>query len=160
MTNRAVGTFRQRVAAIKPDIKIAINTLPFFQTDFENVAEQVFGQSPSRLREVADVFEVMGYHQILARDSSWPAAIAADVKRRSRSTTVCTIQGSALYLEGMHANRGRRLAITTDEFIDVVDRIEATDVDGVCVFTFTDFLEMQGSADGQRRIDRLKNFRK
>jgi hypothetical protein len=160
ITNRAVGTIRKRITAIKPDIKIAINTLPFFREDFGNVGEEVFGQSPSRLPEVADVFEVMGYHQILARDASWPAAIAADVKRRSQSTTVCTIQGSALYLEGMHANRGRKLTISTDEFIDIVDKIEATDVDGLCVFTFTDFLEMRGNADGQSRIDRLKNFRK
>jgi hypothetical protein len=160
MTNRAVGTIRKRLTAIRPGIKIAINTLPFFRDDFENVGEEVFGQSPSRLPDVADVFEVMTYHQILARDASWPAAIGADIKRRSQSTTVCTIQASALYLEGMHANRGRKLTITTDEFIDIVDKIEATDVDGLCVFTFTDFLEMRGNADGQRRIDRLKNFRK
>ena len=159
VTDHAVGTIRKRVAAIKPDIKIAINTLPFFNDDFENAGEEVFGQSPSRLPEVADVFEVMAYHQILARDAAWPAAIGADIKRRSGSTTVCTIQGSALYLESMHANRGRKLTISTDEFIDIVDRIERTDVDGLCVFTFTDFLEMRGNADGQRRIDRLKNFR-
>jgi hypothetical protein len=160
VTNHAVGTIRKRITAIKPDIKIAINTLPFFREDFENVGEEVFGQSPSRLPEVADVFEVMTYHQILARDAAWPAAIGADVKRRSRSTTVCTIQGGALYLEGMHANRGRKLTISTEEFIDIIDRIEKTDVDGLCVFTFTDFLELRGNADGRRRIDRLKSFRK
>jgi hypothetical protein len=160
VTNHAVSTIRKRVCAIKPDIKIAINTLPFFHDDFENAGEEVFGQSPSRLPEVADVFEVMAYHQILARDAAWPAAIGADIKRRSRSTTVCTIQGSALYLEGMHADRGRNLMISTDEFIDIVDRIENTHVDGLCVFTFTDFLEMRGNADGKRRIERLRSFRK
>ena len=46
-----------------------INTLPFFLDDFENAVEEVFGQSPSQLSEVADVFEVMAYHQILRKRS-------------------------------------------------------------------------------------------
>jgi hypothetical protein len=160
VTARAVETIRSAVAAIRPDIKIAINTLPFFLTDFDNAVEEVFGQSPARLAPVSDVFEVMAYHQILRRDTTWPAAVAADIKLRSGKTTVCTIQGGALYLDGMHANRGRAERITTDEFIDAVDRVEATDVDGVCVFTFTDFLDMRETSDGRRRIDRLRAFRR
>ena len=159
-TTAAVGVIRSAVAAIKPDIEIAINTLPFFLDDFDNAVEEVFGQSPAALAPVSDVFEVMAYHQILRRDADWPAVVAADIKRRSGKTTVCTIQGSALYLDGMHAGRGRAETISTDEFIVAVDRVEATDVDGICVFTFTDFLDMRGTAEGQRRIDRLKAFRR
>ncbi|WP_119271125.1 hypothetical protein [Taklimakanibacter deserti] len=159
-TTRAVGSIRTALRSIKSDIKVAINTLPFFLEDFDNVAEEVFGQSPARLKEVADVFEVMGYHQILRRGPEWPAAIADDVKRRSRSTTVATIQGSALYLDGMHANRGRATSITTEEFLDIVGRVEASTADGVCVFTFTDFLDMRETAEGKRRIARLKAFRR
>ena len=102
----------------------------------------------------------MAYHQILRRDSAWPAAIASDIKRRSGKTTVCTVQGSALYLNGMHANRGRAETLTTDEFIRAVDSVEKSDADGVCVFTFTDFLDMRDTADGRRRIDRLRDFRR
>lgn len=160
VTAAAVAAIRSAVAAIRPDIRIAINTLPFFLSDFDNAVEEVFGQSPARLAPVSDVFEVMAYHQILRRDAAWPAAVAADIKRRSGKTTVCTIQGGALYLDGMHANRGRAESITTEEFIDAVDRVEATDVDGVCVFTFTDFLDMRGTAEGRRRIDRLRAFRR
>ena len=115
----------------------------------------------SRLAEVADVFEVMTYHQILRRDARWPAAIGSDIKRRSGGAlTVCTVQGSALYLNGMHADRGRAEVITTDEFIRAVDGVEASAVEGICVFTFTDFLDMRENADGRRRIDRLKSFRR
>jgi hypothetical protein len=160
MTKRAVATIRASLKAIKPDIKVAINTLPFFPNDFGNVAEEVFGQSPSRLKEVADVFEVMGYHQILGRGREWPAQIAQDIKRRSQSTTVCTIQGRALYLEGMHAGRGRASRITTEEFLDVVGHVETSEADGLCVFTFTDFLDMRETSDGKRRIERLKAFRR
>jgi hypothetical protein len=60
----------------------------------------------------------------------------------------------------MHSGRGRAETITTDEFISAVDAVDATDVDGLCVFTFTDFLDMRGTADGRRRIDRLKAFRR
>src|SRR5207248_8374674 len=58
-TTRAVAAIRNRLVAIKPDIKIAINTLPFFLSDFDNAVEEVFGQSVSQLSAVADVFEVM-----------------------------------------------------------------------------------------------------
>ena len=142
-------------------MKIAINTLPFFLDDFDNAVEEVFAQSVTRLTEVSDVFEVMAYHQILKRDADWPGRIGSDVKHRSPDQkTVCTIQGSALYLEGMHAGKGRAGTITTDEFIRCVDGVEASDADGLCVFTFTDFLNMRETVDGRRRIDRLKAFRR
>ncbi|MBB4301431.1 hypothetical protein GGD81_000446 [Rhodobium orientis] len=161
VTTGAVTRIKAAAAAIKPDVEIAINTLPFFIDDFDNAVEEVFGQSVSGLAGVADVFEVMTYHQILGRDAEWPGRIGADVKRRSGGrTTVCTIQGSALYLDGMHAGRGRLEAICTDEFIHMVDAVEASEADGVCVFTFTDFLNMRDTSDGRRRIDRLKAFRK
>lgn len=159
-TNRAVASIRTSLKAIKPDIRIVINTLPFFLDDFDNAVEEVFGQSVSRLADVADVFEVMAYHQILRRSPAWPAEIASDIKRRSRAITVCTIQGNALYLDGIHANRGRQKTIDTDEFNHIVDMVETSEADGICVFTFTDFLEMRETADGKQRIDRLKSFRR
>lgn len=160
-TTRAVARIRGAITAIKPDVQIAINTLPFFQSDFDDAVDEVFGQSVSGLADVSDVFEVMAYHQILRRDAAWPGQIGADVKRRSGgATTVCTVQGSALYLDGMHAGRGRAEEIDTEEFIRSVDGVEASDADGLCVFTFTDFLNMRTTDDGKRRIDRLKSFRR
>ncbi|HRD77112.1 MAG TPA: hypothetical protein PK264_14470 [Hyphomicrobiaceae bacterium] len=160
VTVATVGDVRRALAAIKPDIRIAINTLPFFLTDFDNAVEEVFGQSPARLSAVSDLFEVMGYHQIMRRDASWPGAIAGDIKRRTGKTVVCTVQGSALYLDGIHAGRGRATTLDTDEFILAVDGIERSEADGICVFTFTDFLDMRGTTDGERRIARLKAFRR
>lgn len=160
VTAQAVATIRAALSAIKPDIKIAINTLPFFPTDFGNAVEEVFGQGVTHLSPVSDVFEVMAYHQILRRDASWPAAIGTDVKQRSGATTVCTIQGSALYLDGMHADRGRAETISTEEFVEAVDALESSEVDGLCVFTFTDFLDMRDTDDGRRRIERLRSFRR
>ncbi|MCP4382345.1 MAG: hypothetical protein GY798_13180 [Hyphomicrobiales bacterium] len=160
ITRAAVANIRAAITAIKPDVKIAINTLPFFLDDFDNAVEEVFGQSPAALADVSDVFEVMTYHQILRRDAAWPGAIGSDIKRRGGKTTVCTVQGSALYLDGMHAGRGRAETLTTGEFIRTVDGVEASEADGLCVFTFTDFLEMRDTADGRRRIDRLKAFRR
>lgn len=161
VTTSAVARIRAAIAAIKPDIKIAINTLPFFLEDFDDAVEEVFAQSVTRLAPVSDVFEVMAYHQILRRDADWPGAIGSDIKRRAAGrTTVCTVQGSALYLNGMHAGRGRSEAIDTDEFIRAVDGVEASAADGLCVFTFTDFLNMRETGDGRRRIERLRRFRR
>lgn len=156
---KTVSRVKMELKKLKPDLKIAINTLPFFESDFSNVGEEVFGQSPAMLGEVAEVFEVMAYHQILRRDARWPGRIGTDIKRRSGQTTVCTIQGNPLYLEGMHANRGRSNLLSTDEFMLLVDSVESSEADGVCVFTFTDFLGYRETADGRRRIERLKQFR-
>jgi hypothetical protein len=160
ITVETVREVRATLAAIKPDIQIVINTLPFFLSDFDNVVEEVFGQSPTKLAAVSDVFEVMGYHQIMRKNAAWPGAVAGDIKARTGKTVVCTVQGSALYLDGMHAGRGRATRLDTDEFIRTIDGVEKSSADGVCVFTFTDFLDMRGTPDGTRRIDRLKAFRR
>lgn len=160
MTVATVREVRDTLRAIKPNLQIAINTLPFFQGDFDNAAEEVFGQSPALLANVSDMFEVMGYHQIMRKDVNWPGAVAGEIKRRSGRTTVCTVQGSALYLDGMHAGRGRSVTLDTDEFIHTVNGVESSAADGICVFTFTDFLGMRHTEDGRRRIDRLRGFRK
>lgn len=160
VTRDAVGSIRAAIAAIRPGVKIAINTLPFFPSDFDNAVEEVAGQSPAVLRDVADIFEVMAYHQILKRDEAWPAAVAANIKARSGRATVCTLQGAALYLDGMHAGRGRAEHIGLEVFLRAVNLVEATDVDGICVFTFTDFLGMRGTDEGERRIARLRAFRR
>lgn len=159
-TVAAVREVRATLSAIKPDIQIAINTLPFSHSDFDNAVEEVFGQSPERLAAVADLFEVMGYHQIMRKSADWPGAVAGDIRKRCGKTTVCTIQGRALYLDGMHAGRGRATTLDTAEFIRAVDGVERSAADGICVFTFTDFLDMRETADGRRRIDRLRSFRR
>lgn len=160
VTVAAIATIRARLAAVKPDLPIAINTLPFFRTDFDNVVEEVFGQDIGRLSAVMDVFEVMAYHQIMGRDERWPAAVAADIKQRANGRAICTLQANALYLDGMHAGRGRSTALEAPEFRRAVDAVEASPVDGVCVFTFTDFLDMRHTADGRSKIDRLGAFRR
>ncbi|HEY7765251.1 MAG TPA: hypothetical protein VIB38_09705 [Aestuariivirgaceae bacterium] len=159
-TVKTVGSIKSRLGALKPGIKVVINTLPFFIDDFGNAVEEIFGQSPSQLSQVADVFEVMAYHQILRRDPGWTGRIGTDVKRRSGRTTVCTIQGSALYLHGMHADHGRKKTVDADEFIHCIDSVEDSEADGLCVFTFTDFLNMRHTSEGRRRIERLKSFRR
>jgi hypothetical protein len=156
---KTVAHVKSELQKYKPDLQIAINTLPFYLTDFDNAVEEVFGQSPTMLGGVAEVFEVMAYHQILRRDTSWPGKIGTDIKRRSKQTTVCTIQGNPLYLDGMHANRGRATTLSTDEFVELVNGVEQSEADGVCVFTFTDFLEYRNTSDGRRRIERLMHFR-
>ncbi len=156
---KTVARVKDELRQIKPDLQVAINTLPFFLSEFDNAVEEVFGQSPAMLGKMAEVFEVMAYHQILRRDASWAGRIGTDIKRRSGKTTVCTIQGNPLYLEGMHANRGRSTVLSTEEFVETVDSVESSEADGICVFTFTDFLGYRDTADGRRRIERLRRFR-
>ena len=160
MTAEAIGQMSRAVQAKRPGTPIAINTLPFFQSDFDNAVEEVFGQDIARLSEVVDVFEVMSYHQILRRDAKWPAAVGSDIRRRTNRHAVCTLQAKALYLDGMHAGRGRSTQISADEFVQAVDELEKSIVDGLCVFTFSQMLELWDTEKGRRMADRLSRFRR
>jgi hypothetical protein len=155
-----VGSFRDAARAIRPDVLVALNTLPFGAGDYENAVETVFGQRFEQLAGVVDVFEVMAYHQILRRSPAWVAEIGQEVKRRTARTTVCTVQAQALYLEGMHAGAGRQREIGLREFAETVRHVEHSPIDGVVFFTLTDFLkQIHGSRD-RSRFDILRSFRR
>ncbi len=158
-TVRAVGKIRAALDPIKQGLEYAINTLPFFREDFGNAVEEVFGQDIGRLAGVIDIFEVMAYHQILKRPPTWPAAISEDIKRRSGCRTVCTLQARPLYLDSIHAGQGRSETLDAEEFSKAVDAVEESSVDGLCVFTFADFLEFRETRDMRGIIERLSRFR-
>jgi len=159
VTMQAIGELRGAVQTKRPGTVIVINTLPFFQSDFEDAVEEVFGQDIGLLSKVVDVFEVMTYHQILRRDAAWPAAVGSDIKSRTSRQVVCTLQAEALYLEGMHAARGRSATISADEFERAVDQVEKSVVNGMCVFTFSQILGMRETERGRRIVERLRRFR-
>ncbi|MCB8883604.1 hypothetical protein ACELLULO517_25370 [Acidisoma cellulosilytica] len=154
-----IAAIRQAIAGVRPDLPIAINTLPFFRDEFEGAVETVFGQDIAALSPVVDIFEVMAYHQILRQPADWPGRIAADILGRSQSAAICTIQARALYLDGQHAGRGRATEITAEDFGACLDGIAASPVQGVCVFTFTDLLDMRDEAQGQEMLAHLRRFR-
>jgi hypothetical protein len=160
VTVQAIGELRRAVQAEKPGTAIAINTLPFFQSDFDDAVEEVFGQDIAMLSEVVDVFEAMTYHQILRRDAAWPAAVGSDIKNRTGRQVICTLQAEALYLEGMHAGRGRSAKISAVEFEQAVDAVEKSAIDGMCVFTFSQLLGMRETNEGRRIVERLRRFRR
>jgi hypothetical protein len=159
VTVEAIRQIRNAVQAGRPETAIAINTLPFFQSDFDDAVEEVFGQDIEKLSEVVDVFEVMSYHQILRRDATWPAAVGSDIKRRTKKDVICTLQAKALYLDGMHAQRRRNSEISADEFVRAVDELEESVVDGMCVFTFSQLLDIRETDSGQKMVSRLGRFR-
>ncbi|MDR3497147.1 MAG: hypothetical protein P4L82_21340 [Ancalomicrobiaceae bacterium] len=158
-TVAAIAQIRAALEPIQTGLKYAINTLPLFRTDFDNAVEEVFGQDIAMLADVVDIFEVMAYHQIMAQPASWPARVADDIRRRSGRAAVCTLQAAPLYLTGMHQGRGRSPELTADEFSSALDHLAATSVDGACVFTFTDLIDMRGTAHGEAMIGALKRFR-
>lgn len=155
----AIAQIRQALAPIKPDLPYSINTLPFFCSDFDNAVEEVFGQNVAMLADVVDIFEVMAYHQILAKPVGWPAAVATDIIRRSGQKAICTLQGKALYLDGMHAGKGRQADITAEDFDAALAATEATPIEGVCIFTFTDLLDQRDSEKGKAMLASLKRYR-
>lgn len=158
-TVSAIEQLRAAVLRERPGTLIAINTLPFFQSDFGNAVEEVFGQDIGQLAKVVDIFEVMSYHQILRRGADWPAAIGTDVKTRSGRRVICTLQAKAYYLDGMHAGHQRAAEISADEFGEAVGAIERSPIDGMCVFTLSDLLDVKKTSEGRRKIESLTGFR-
>ena len=160
VTAEAIGQMRRAVQTLRPGTVIAINTLPFLRSDFGGAVEEVFGQDIGRLSDVVDVFEVMSYHQILRREPMWPSQVGGDIKARTSKRVICTLQAKALYLDGMHAGRGRSSEISADEFDVAVDELERSVVDGLCIFTFSQLLDIRGTEEGLKMLDRLRRFRR
>jgi hypothetical protein len=117
-----------------------LNTLPFGD-DFDGAQAQVFGQNFGMLAEVVDIFEVMTYHQILKRPTEWIPQIGKIVKHSTGKETVCTLQATPLYLEGIHAKEKRSPAIDVQEFAQAVKLTKDAGLDGVVVFVWSDLLE-------------------
>ena len=148
---------KDNCAAIKSDIKTALNTVPFGKADYDNAEEQVYGQSFEKLSGVIDLFEVMAYHQILKRPVEWIPQIGREVKARSERTTVCTLQGEPLYTEGMHASYGRKTSIDIAEFQSAVEAVvNEPSIDGLVLFTWADLLKQVYVDKDTRKVDILK----
>ncbi|MBC8335725.1 MAG: hypothetical protein ISR59_02440 [Anaerolineales bacterium] len=124
----------------KPNTKIMLNTLPFGD-DFEGAQAEVFGQNVGMLAEMVDVFEVMTYHQILKRPIQWIPQVGNIVKQRTGKETVCTLQATPLYLEGIHTKEKRSPALDVQEFAKAVKLTKDAGLDGVVVFVWSDLLE-------------------
>lgn len=140
---------------IKPGLPIMLNTLPF-GTDFDNAQEKVFGQRVEALADVVDVFEVMTYHQILKRPTSWIPRVGKEVKLRSGRETVCTIQAQPIYLDGLYARDNRSPTLDAVEFAEAIDAVENSNLDGVVVFVWSDLLEEALEQNDARRVDAIR----
>ena len=97
-----------------------LNTLPFPSTDFGNqdVRREIAAQDLRLLSPYTDRFELMTYLQILNRPVSWLRTAIEDARAEldnSGSEVVCTLQGDALYTEGIHGSRMRSPTVTADE---------------------------------------------
>ena len=103
-----------------------------------------------------DVFEVMTYHQILKRPTSWLPWIGEEMKARSGRKTVCTLQARPLYLEGIYADAGRSPTLDAEEFAEAVDALADSKVDGVVVFVWSDLLEETLRQNDTRRVDAIR----
>ena len=138
-----IRDIRTRIRKISPDAQVVLNTVPFDSEHYGQNGRRIFAQDPSLLAEYVDIFEVMGYHQILGQPVSWIAQAGRYFKEATGKKVVCTVQAKPLYLEGMHAGKGRATAITPEEFHLALQDIRQSGLDGIVVFTWSDFLEQK-----------------
>lgn len=157
VVHNVVSHIKDACSVYKADIRTSLNTVPFGKMDYENAEEEVFGQSFEKLAGVVDMFEVMAYHQILKRPVDWIASIGKEVRSRSGKTTVCTLQSDPLYLDGMHASYGRKKSIEIEEFESAVEAVvNEESIDGIVLFTWSDFLKQVYENHDSRKVDILK----
>jgi len=145
-TNTIAGIIkdiRARIREINPDAQVVLNTVPFDAAHYSQNGRKIFAQDPVLLAQYVDIFEVMGYHQILKQPVSWIAQAGRYFKEATGKKVVCTVQAKPLYLEGMHAGKGRAESITPEEFSMALNDIRQSGLDGVVVFTWSDFLEQK-----------------
>jgi hypothetical protein len=135
-----------------------INTVPFDQKHYGGYGKSLFGQDLKLLSDVVDVFEVMGYHQILAQPCTWLTDIGNYFKEQTPRSVLCSVQGQALYTEGMHAGKGRSLKITPAEFENSLNAVLDSKADGTIVFTWSDFLRNEYENHDTALYDIVHNF--
>ncbi len=70
----------------------------------------------------------------------WIGEAGEYFKRLTGKKVVCTVQGKALYTEGIHSGKGRMETISPQEFENALQTVQNADVDGAVVFTWSDFL--------------------
>ncbi len=155
-----VQNFRDIIKKYNPHAKVILNTVPFNQEHYGNYGKSIFGQDPLLLADVVDIFEVMGYHQILNQPFQWIGKAGEYFKKTSGKTVVCTAQGKALYIDGMHKNSGRMENLSKEEFKNALYSIKDSNVDGAVVFTWSDFLRAEYEENNKELIDIVSVFTK
>lgn len=150
-----VGRVRALPSVSRRGMPLTINTLPFPDSDFDGqaVRRTIAAQDLAQLAEHAQGFELMTYLQILNRPTSWmPGAI-----ERARSelagtdrALVCTLQGDALYTEGVHRARQRPSTVTADDLEREACVALDSGADGLVFYHWTDFL-VDEATGGRKR---------
>jgi len=152
-----IRQMKETCQKIRPGAQIMLNTLPFGADEFDGAQEKVFGQNIEALADVVDIFEVMTYHQILKRPTSWIPQAGEEVKLRSGRKTVCTIQARPIYLDGVYAKDNRSPTLDSVEFTEAVNSVSNSAVDGIVVFSWSDLLKDLFIHNDTRRIDAIRD---
>jgi len=152
--------FKLRMRKYNPKARVILNTVPFNYENYGDYGVSIFGQDPVLLSDVVDIFEIMGYHQILGQPYQWIGKAGEYFKKKTDKTIVCTVQGKALYIEGMHKNSGRMENISSDEFRNALNTINNSNVDGAVVFTWSDFLRAEYEENNKDLLNIVSTFTK
>jgi len=150
----AVEHIRDAVRYEVGSVPVMLNTLPFFPDEEDGALRNAYGQHWEILAPSVDVFEVMTYHQILDRPTSWIGDMVRCVRNRVSQSVAATIQVSPLYLEGMHAGHGRNPRLDPAEFRMALEEASFAGADRVVLFTWDDLLNAD-DVEVSRKLEML-----
>lgn len=141
------------VRSARPHLEVMLNTLAFPASDFDGIdgRREIAAQDLAILRGSVDRFELMTYLQILDRPDSWLEPVVADARGPLPDRPLyCTLQVAPLYIDGIHAGRGRAREITAKELDHSARAALAAGADGLVFYHWTDFL-VDEAAGGRKR---------
>jgi hypothetical protein len=156
---RQVGRVVARIASAvrdrRPRLRLMLNTLPFPVTDFDgfDARREIAAQDLGSLAEWIDAFELMTYLQILRRPAAWlePAIDDARQALTPDRAVYCTLQVAPLYLDGVHAGKGRAPDVTARDLEIAARTALHHGADGLVFYHWTDFLLDERAGGDKRR---------
>lgn len=151
-----VSEIKETVHQLDSNILIMLNTLAFLPGEFEDAGREVFGQDWNKLGKVVDIFELMTYHQILAREVHWIGRTVQAMRSKTNNPIASTIQVNPLYCKGVYVDKMRKEIISMEEFEQSIEIAKRAGAKRVVIFTWDDLLKETFEEDNVSRIDLLR----
>jgi hypothetical protein len=155
----AVGAVKRGAQRQDPNIEIMTSNVAFGRADYENAIEEVLGQRVATMAQHADRLTFMFYHQIVRREpAAWISQLAGEIERQTSRPFLATLQLKPAYLEAQYAEGGRNTNVSSEELSSALQSVAASPADGVVLYHWSDYLEMDESEDRTFR-EAVRSFR-
>jgi hypothetical protein len=115
------------VRALVPDVSLAVQTLPWRETDLDGAIRSRAGQDVPGLARQADMVAPMAFTQMLGQTPRWKEQLLAHVRTSTGKAVCFYVQAEALYRGG---------TITAEHFDDELTQARSSDPAAIVVLQY------------------------